>query len=70
MVKKIDKIRIIDAPKENRLGNNDLLNIEGGINCVGYDICSFLLDNECASFNSLPCGEGSSADINCSSYED
>lgn len=36
MKKKIEKIRIIDAPKENTLEGNELLNFLGGDNCATY----------------------------------
>ena len=45
MKKKIEKIRIIDAPKENTLEGNELLNFLGGDNCATYDV-STCFDNK------------------------
>ena len=70
MVKKIDKINIINAPVENRLDNGELLDIAGGDNCKVYDECWLFYDDTCTSYNTLACGGGGSDDLNCEKYTD
>lgn len=69
MKKKIEKIRIIDAPKENTLEGNELLNFLGGDNCATYDVstcfnnkkitCTIYDTGFCAGIdvNGVKCGQ-------------
>ena len=54
MTKKIEKIHIIDAPTENVLTDNELLDFLGGDNCGSYDdsSCMWNKKTSCVVFRS------------------
>ena len=57
MKKKIEKIRIINAPKENILNDEDLFNFMGRDNCASYDnsSCFWNKKTTCSQFNESAC---------------
>ncbi len=69
MKKKIEKICIIDAPRENTLDGDELLNFLGGDNCATYDVstcfnnkkitCTIYDTEFCAGIdlNGVKCGQ-------------
>ena len=57
---KIEKIKMIEEPKEEILLSNEAMeDLLGGINCgiLGYGKCNV--------YNTLACGQGSESDIKC-----
>lgn len=69
MKKKIDKIQIIDAPKENILESNELLDFLGGDNCGTYYQCEFLKNTTCIVFDTYACGGGTAGtEPKCDKY--
>lgn len=70
MGNKIQKLRVIEAPKELQLNNEELLDFLGGANCTGYDTsCWFFHNSSCDTYNSGVCSDGSSSDVYCIGYE-
>ncbi len=60
---KIEKIKMIEEPKEEILLSNEAMeDLLGGINCgiLGY--------GECEVYDTMACGQGTAADIKCNRY--
>lgn len=68
MAKKINKIKIIDAPKESILTDNDLLEFLGGDNCTSYTQCSAEGKSLCDVWDSGQCSGTVGANLKCSKY--
>lgn len=69
-MKKLEKIHIIDAPRDNMLSNDDLLNFLGGLDCTSYKACAFLKDTTCGTFDSDAACNGKEDAVKCSRYVD
>lgn len=67
-MKKIEKIRIINTPKENILNDDDLFNFMGRDNCASYDnsTCPLSKYSECSEYNVSPCDD--EAQVKCAYY--
>ena len=63
MENKIQKLRIIEAPKELQLNNEELLDFLGGANCQTFDVV-----NGCHTSNNGACRDGSGASLFCNLY--
>lgn len=70
MKKKIEKIRIIEAPKENTLGSNELLELLGGDNCATYDVstCSESKKVTCTIYDTNLCAGADIDGVKCRQF--
>ena len=70
MTKKIEKIHIIDAPTENVLTDNELLDFLGGDNCGSYDdsSCMWNKKTSCVEFSGGTACDGVEDAVKCGTY--